>query len=69
MLELYFISAGDGDAALIEYTGSGGPWRLLAEQGARVWYTVCFCPPGAEPGRWASVDLAIQEDGSILSPE
>lgn len=43
--------------------------RLLAEQGARVWYTDCFCPPGGAPRHWASVDFAIREDGSILAPE
>lgn len=33
MLELHFINVGDGDAALIEYTGPGGPWRLLVDTG------------------------------------
>lgn len=33
MLELHFINVGDGDAALMEYTGPGGPWRLLVDTG------------------------------------
>lgn len=43
--------------------------RLLEEQGARVWFTDSFAPPGREPNRRTSVDFTIREDGTILSPE
>lgn len=33
MLSLHFINVGDGDAALIEYLGPDGPWRLLVDTG------------------------------------
>ncbi|MBD5162713.1 MAG: MBL fold metallo-hydrolase [Oscillibacter sp.] len=43
--------------------------RLLGGQGARVWFTDGFAPPGWEPDRWTSVDFTIREDGTILPPE
>lgn len=33
MLRLHFINVGDGDAALAEWEGPGGPWRLLVDAG------------------------------------
>ena len=48
---------------------SRGMAELLEAQGARVWYTDRFCPPGGSPRDWASVDFAIEEDGSIVPPE
>lgn len=43
--------------------------RLLEEQGARVWFTDRFAPPGQEAKDWTCVDFTIREDGSVLSPE
>lgn len=43
--------------------------RLLEEQGARVWFTDSFAPPGRAPDRRTSVDFTIREDGTILPPE
>lgn len=33
MLQLHFLNVGDGDAALVEYAGPDGVWRLLVDAG------------------------------------
>lgn len=43
--------------------------RLLEEQGAKVWFTDAFAPPGRTARRWTGVDFLIREDGAILSPQ
>lgn len=42
--------------------------RLLEDQGARIWFTDSFAPPGREPDFWQAANFTIREDGTILPP-
>lgn len=43
--------------------------ELLRQQGTRVWFTDSFAADWHEPNRWRSVEFAIHEDGTIITPD